>query len=132
MQIYVQCNKKTMTKLIKKMENCSESSFILFEKTSPVESPLWTERPGWGVYTLVHTACPSVGVQLAMVTNPLKRIFIRFCKNVESPPELLRDHLVINKQADSVSGLISFVITPDDFWVRNESSILGAIFHLIK
>ena len=35
-----------MTKLIKKMENCSESSFILFEKTSPVESPLWTERLG--------------------------------------------------------------------------------------
>ena len=101
MQIYVQCNKKTMTRLIEKMENCSESSFILFVKTSPVESPLWTERPGWGVYTLVHTVCPSVGVQLAMVTNPLKRIF-RFSKNVESPPELLRDHLVINKQVDSI------------------------------
>ena len=68
------------------MENCSESSFILFEKTSPVESPLWTERPG-GV------PARRLDVRLAMVTNPLKRIFIRFLKmwsrhpkNASGPP----------------------------------------------
>ena len=131
MQIYVQCNKKTMIKLIKKMENCSESSFILFVKT-----PQWSRHCGQSARA---TGCVWVVRPPArrLVSNsngdkPTKRIFIRFCKNVEPPPEMLRDHLVINKQVDSISGLISFVITPDDFWVRNESSILGAIFHLIK
>ena len=87
--------------------------------------------PGNGVRLGRETARPSVGVQ-AMVTNPLKRIFIRFCKKCG-----VATRIASGSPSDKQTGrfrlwTIPLVITPDDFWVRNESSILGAIFHLIK
>ena len=132
MQIYVQCNKKTMTKLIKKMENCSESSFIFICKNLPSGVATMDRTPGNGVRLGRETARPSVGVQ-AMVTNPLNGFLLGFVKNERGVPTRIASRSPSDKQTGRFHfWTIPFIITPDDFWVRNESSILGAIFHLIK
>ena len=90
---------------------------------------LWTECPGC---VILHILSARQLVSNSNGDIPTKWIFLDFMKNVESPPELLQDNLVINKQIDSFLGKSHSSLPPDDFWVQNESSILGAIFHLIK